>query len=417
MKKNEMPFNMDKKVRVPNAFWYQVELLLARFYSGRFGAKTKIVKHNCEHLKPPYLVLSNHGSFVDFPNNVLAMHPTKTCWVASIEEFIGREWLFDQIGVIPKRKFTSDMPLIKKIIDALKNQNICVSIYPEARFSLAGINEDIGTSIGKLVKICKVPVVVISQKGNFLRSPQWCKRPYKDITVRCDFTQVITKEEAEMLSADEIQKKIEEAFVYDDYQYQLDNKIRIKSKFRAQNIHKILYRCPVCQSEHHMDSEGIHLWCNHCHSKWEMDEFSQLHCLNHEQTFQHVPDWYLYEKECTKQEVMEHRYRVEEQVRVEKLINAQTGFKKVGIVNMIHDENGYHFEGMLDDQSDFSFTKHPKTTRSVHIEYDYKGRGDALDIVYLDETYFVFPLLNKSNLTKYHFATEAIFAMHDEKKQ
>jgi hypothetical protein len=44
----------------------------------------------------------------------------------------------------------------------------------------------------------------------------------------------------------------------------------------------------------------------------------------------------------------------------------------------------------------------------MHIEYDYKGRGDALDIVYNDETYFVFPLTNASSLTKYNFTTEAI---------
>ena len=58
---------------------------------------------------------------------------------------------------------------------------------------------------------------------------------------------------------------------------------------------------------------------------------------------------------------------------------------------------------------DFTFTKTPETTRSVHIEYDYKKRGDALDIVYNNETYFVFPLDNQSNLTKYHFATEEIY--------
>ena len=43
---------------------------------------------------------------------------------------------------------------------------------------------------------------------------------------------------------------------------------------------------------------------------------------------------------------------------------------------MIHDNDGYHFIGTLSDGTDFTFTKTPETTRSVHIEYDYKKQGE-----------------------------------------
>mgnify|MGYP006923227692 CR=1 FL=1 len=87
--------------------------------------KTKIKRINCENLKGPYLVLSSHASFIDFPHNVLAMENEKSCWVASVEEFIGiRSWLFDKAKVIPKRKFSNDMVLIRKIGD--KDQKIVV---------------------------------------------------------------------------------------------------------------------------------------------------------------------------------------------------------------------------------------------------------------------------------------------------
>ena len=206
-----------------------------------------------------------------------------------------------------------------------------------------------------------------------------------------------------------INKKIEEAFVYDDYKWQFDNKIQIKCKKRAENIHKILYKCPHCGSEHHMDSKGIKLWCNNCNTIWEMNEYSQLICQNKEDIFTHVPDWYRYEREETKKEVLNNEYKVVERVRVEHLKTARKGFIFKGYANMIHDNDGYHFEGTLDDGTDFTFTKTPETTRSMHIEYDYKERGDALDIVFNNETYFVYPLNNQSNLTKYHFATEEIY--------
>ena len=44
-----------------------------------------------------------------------------------------------------------------------------------------------------------------------------------------------------------------------------------------------------------------------------------------------------------------------------------------------------------------------------HIEYDYKKRGDAIDIATEDDTFFVYPLNNSNVLTKLHFATEAIY--------
>ena len=56
--------------------------------------------------------------------------------------------------------------------------------------------------------------------------------------------------------------------------------------------------------------------------------------------------------------------------------------------------------------------------RSLHIEYDFKGRGDAIDLCTLDDTYFVFPLNAKNCLTKLHFATEELhIAMEERKKE
>lgn len=409
MKKNEK-YNMNIEPKLPNWFWFHCVIkLMSHFMSGKLGTKTKINKINCEGLKTPYLIFANHASFIDFPNLALAMKQDRACWVASVEEFIGiREFLFDKACVIPKRKFTNDAALIKKIVRATRN-NISMAIYPEARFSLAGVNEDIGTGCGKLAKMCCVPVIVFNQRGNFLRSPQWNKHPYRKCPMEADFIQVCTKEETQTLTAEEIQQRIEKAFVYDEYKWQKDNNIRITSKYRAHNIHKVLYKCPVCGDEHHMHSEKTMLWCDKCNSKWEMTELGELQCLTGENKFTHVPDWYNWERAEVRKEVEANSYCVKEKVRVEKLINQRVGFKVYGEAEMIHDVNGYHFNGQLTDGTSFTFDKHPLATRSMHIEYDYKERGDALDIVYNDETYFVYPLLGKSTLTKYHFATEEIF--------
>ena len=203
-------FDMNKKPIVPKWYWKIVMLVLAYTLAGPFGTRTKIKKHNFKSFKEPALILSNHGSFVDMANLTLAVFPYTPCYVAAIDEFMGREWIMRQVGCFPKRKFTTDLSLIKKINNLINKENTSVAIYPEARFSLAGVNEDITDSLGKMAKLCKCRVIVINQKGNFLRSPQWNKHPYRNVKNQCDCYEVITKEEALTLSAEEIQRRIEE---------------------------------------------------------------------------------------------------------------------------------------------------------------------------------------------------------------
>ena len=97
MSKKYKSFNMNLEPNVPNWFWHTFEKTVSWFMCGPLGTKSTIKRINCEGLKGPYLVLSNHASFIDFPHNVLAMKNDKSCWVASVEEFIGiRSWLFDK---------------------------------------------------------------------------------------------------------------------------------------------------------------------------------------------------------------------------------------------------------------------------------------------------------------------------------
>ncbi len=204
----------------------------------------KIKKINCQGLKAPYLLLASHASFRDFPMAVRAMFPRRSHWVISVEEFAGREWLMRGIGGIGKRKFTQQLSMVRHVMTVLKKYKLICTIYPEARFCFAGINERIDGALGKLAKQCGVPVVVFLQHGNFLQSPQWCKRPHRFVRSEGEFIQIVSRKELAELSAAEIQARIEKAFVYDDYEWQKKNNIAVRSRFRAHNIHRVLYQCP-----------------------------------------------------------------------------------------------------------------------------------------------------------------------------
>ncbi|MBO4262512.1 MAG: hypothetical protein J5903_01860, partial [Clostridia bacterium] len=357
----------------------------------------------------PYILLSTHASMIDFAVASRAIKPHLANWVISIEEFVGREWLLRQVGGIYKRKFTSDVTVVKHILTCLTKHKDVVIIYPEARFSLAGVNEALDGALGKLVKAAKCPVAVINMHGNFLMSPQWNKHPYRDVKVGGTMTQIVTREEALSLDADEIQKRIEQSFVYDEYAWQYENKIEIKSEYRAHNIHKILYRCPHCNKDYTTKSALTKIWCENCGKTYEMDTFGRLKATEGETEFPSVSDWYRWERRCVDEEVENGTYKFEDEVRVEHLKSSADGCVPVGNVKLTHDYTGFTLEGKLFDGTDFYLHRDPETMRSCHIEYNFKKRGDALELCTLKDTYFVFPLNAVNPLTKLHFATEAMY--------
>ena len=81
---------------------------------------------------------------------------------------------------------------------------------------------------------------------------------------------------------------------------------------------------------------------------------------------------------------------------------------------MVHDENGFTFTGTVDGQP-FNLNKPVSSMYSVHIEYDFLGRGDAFDIATSNTTYFMFLKTAQNYLTKLHFAQEELYDYYVKK--
>lgn len=407
-------FDMNKPANKPRWYLKIVEYIAAPFYMLFNNAHVKVDKE-VKKIKGPYFILSTHASFMDFPMIVRAIMPRTTGWVMSVEEFRRGEWLMRGVGGIPKRKFTHGVVTAKEIIRYVKKLNHTCTIYPEARFELAGINERLDGAIGKMCKFLGVPVVMCMTNGNFLNSPQWSKHPYRKIRQEGHLYVLATKEEVEKLSAEELQARIEKAFIKDEYKWQVEKGYHIKCKDRADGLHRILYKCPVCGKEFKMNSGGIKLWCEECGSEWEMDTLSRLNGLNTDKGFSHVPDWYRWEREEVKKEVRNGEYRFEDDVRIEDFYSVKEGFIDVGTAKMTHDKNGFTFIGEVDGKP-FELNKPVSSMYSLHIEYDFMGRGDNIDIADDNTTYFMYPKTAKNCLTKLHFATEELYDFYEREK-
>lgn len=242
------------------------------------GKKYKIEKINMEGLKPPYFLLCNHMHFVDLKINTIATFPHSVNNIISMDGLYKRAKLIEFLGCIPTRKFTKDIVLVKQIQHCINKYKSIVCLYPEARFSSIGTNALLPESIGKLAKLLDIPVVILKNHGNYLMAPFWNFRKELKVPLYATIKQILTKEEVQKYDASKISKIIDKEFEYDEYKWKKDNKIKVKD--RAEGIHKVLYQCPNCKTEHQMNSNNEKIWCNKCKKEWILNEYGVLKAIN-----------------------------------------------------------------------------------------------------------------------------------------
>ncbi len=420
------------------------------------GYGLKIRKENMDGIKPPYLLLGSHHSFMDFFVTPLAVWPHRANYISELEGFEAfGEWIYRQVGCLGTRKFISDLHLVRNIRKVVDRGDIIV-IYPEARYSNVGTNSRLTLSLAKLARLLKVPVVTLVMNGNHLQSPIWNLTPRKEVRLRATLKCVLRPEQMSGMSAKEILAVLQRELTYDDYRYQREAKLRITFPKRAEGLHMPLYMCRDCGAEFCMESEGAVLRCKKCGAAWEMDEYGTLHrtgdgtgteqpaCTaqntgapqaNGEApsggqdtaedkpacTAQpvapaaalpdslYIPDYYEWEREQVHAEIEQGRYHFDQKVRVEALPGAKN-FIALGEGRLVHEEKGFSltFRGYMEDTEKTLFFE-SKASPSIHTEYDYRGEGQCVTLSTTDCTYFLFPLEEGFNATKIQFATEYFY--------
>ena len=372
------------------------------------GKKYKVEKINMEGLKPPYIILSTHNHFIDFELTAMGTFPHKVNNVVNIDGYYQRPWLMEWIGSICTRKFTNDMHLIKSIKKVLNRGDI-LCMYPEARYSPCGTDSFLPESLGRLVKMCKVPIVAVVHRGNHLYAPFWNFRKKKKVPLHTTMKQILTAEDIAKLSPDEIMEILKAELKYDDYKYQKENNIKITEKFRAEGLHKVLYQCPHCMTESKMSSEGAEIFCTECGKRWTLNEDGTLSANEGETEFSHVPDWFEWEREQVKKEIDGGNYSFADDVDVYSMPGCWK-FPHLGAAKLTHDpENGFVLEGHYND-SDYKIHRKPLEINSLHIEYDWFRikKDDCIDISTENDSFYCY--LTKPNVvTKLGFATEIIY--------
>ena len=380
-------------------------------------AGLKITKVGMAELKPPYLVVCNHQSFVDFYVTPLALFPHTANYISELEGFeCYGEWKYRQIGCLGTRKFVNDTALVRNIKRVVDRNGIIV-YYPEARYANVGTSSKLPEAVGKLAKMLKVPVVALNMKGNYLRLPIWNPTIRKEAPLEATITQIFTKEELDKASLEEVNLKIQQYLTYDEYKWQYERKLAITYEKRAEGIEHALYQCPACSSEFQMKTESADIFCKKCGSRWHMTKYGKMENISEnllngaENTtdFSHIPNWYQWQNKQVIRQIEEGSYLLNIKVHIEALPNA-VNFIDLGDGVLHHDINGFQLTFKEYGESEFKTLSFPPISMfSVHTEYNYRGKGQCITLSTLDNTYFLYPLEDGFNATKIQFATEYLY--------
>lgn len=355
--------------------------------------------------REPALFLMNHSCFLDLEIAESILYPRPFNIVATLDAFVGKEWLMNRLGCISTRKFVFDIRLVKDISHCIKKQNRSVLMFPEAGYSLDGRATTLPDSLAKFIKMLGAPVVMIETFGAYHRQPLYNELRKRKVKVSCEMRYLLSPDEIKEMDDRAIADVLAREFSFDAFKWQQENRVKIDEPSRAEGLHRLLYKCPACSAEGKMTSSGAALSCSACGSSWELDEYGTLTGDQKSTEFSHVPDWYDWERECVRRELEADTYGFSEPVDIYMLVNS-SGIYNVGDGVLTHSKEGFHLVG-CDGQLDYS--QNSISMYSLNSDYYWYKLGDVIGIGDHKALYYCIPRERGHVVTKARLATEEIF--------
>ncbi len=374
----------------------------------------------------PCLVLMNHSSFIDLKiaARLLVTRPFHV--VCTSDGFVGKRWMMRLIGCIPTRKFMMDVTLVRDMVYAVRELKSSILMFPEASYSFDGTQTPLPESLGKCLKLLKVPVVMIRTNGAFARDPLYNNLQLRKVRVSAEVEYLLSPEEIARKSPQELNDILQEKFTFDYFRWQQENKIRVAEPFRADGLNRMLYKCPRCRTEGRMQGQGTKIGCRQCGETYELTEYGYLQAHEDKDTesasgaetetcgqlrFTHIPDWYRWERECVRQELEAGTYRLEVPVTIYMLVNMDCVYQ-VGEGTLVHTKEGFHLTG-CDGRLDYR--QEPMASYSLYSDFYWYEIGDVICIGDARAQYYCFPQNCGDIVAKTRLATEELYKLTQRK--
>lgn len=366
-------------------------------FSILLGVFRVITKNKPKHIiddeiteEGPYIILSNHPSFYDVYYMTKAVYPIRPSFIMNRYYFKNgiMKWIFNRMGVIPKKLFSPDLETIKKTITQIK-LGYSIFMCPEGRLGIDGTNYNVSIETAKYIKQNKLPVMLFRIEGAYLAKPKWRRKQIKS-KVRTTLTRFIKKEDVLNLSVEEISNIINESISYNDFDYAKENNIKYKYKKKAEGLENILYYCPKCKKEHTLSTKGNDIWCKECGFKLHINENYWFD--DNELGIKNIHHWYEIIKEYEKNNIQKP-ISLSCSVIVKKFNFSDNNLNEEGEGICYLDNNKFVFEGNLKVGS---FTHEMKSLSALAF-----SSGEEFECYYNNELYYFYPKENRSVCCKW----------------
>ncbi len=279
-----------KEVKKPNQFWGKILLFFISLYLN-LKINITVSQNDTLNLNPPYLVLSNHVTYWDpFLVNLFVQEPI--CFLAEAVYFRNPilRFFLNSVGAIPKKRYMKQYLPIKRLIQAKSYKRI-LGFFPEGERKWDGSTEfNSLKTTSKLIKLLKIPVIVVNIRGGYLAYPRWAKMSRKG-KVDLKYNLCLTKDESKELKLNQIQDRVKSFLAHDETDYQKKSCHRYTGKKLAENLEYFLFVCPNCHSFNSFISQNDRLICQQCHYGVIYNQYGFFEGLQERLYFTNLRDW------------------------------------------------------------------------------------------------------------------------------
>lgn len=328
-----------------------------------------------QDIKPPFIVLGNHTSFID-PALVQCAIAKYPCYFLTTN-FYFRQPLIGKVlrlwGAIPKTQFLPDIRATRGALAAIARGDV-VGIFPEGRRSIDGSCCAIPASIARFIKKMQVPVVAVKTNGGYLAWPRWSSF-WRRGRVETVARQILSAAEVGTLDSGQIYTSVCQALTYNDYDWNRLAGERYHHRHTAEQLHLILHQCPRCLTEQTMKSKRDRLYCSACGNAATIDEYGFLQpadpaCV----VFADPVKWTAWQRETMSEQVRDEKFLI--QALVTDLRVADTGygaFRSCGCGYISLLQAGLYFHGQVDGQTtDLFFPIARLPSISTEFKHDFE---------------------------------------------
>ncbi len=321
MKKTTDQVVKNAKIKKVNPFVFSVLNRIARMVYYR-PCKVQISRsvNPDDYKDKPVIIVANHSSRFDYAFVGFAMKRRPINFVAAENEFHRSKFKFIfKIGrVIPKRNFVPDTKTIRGMSQILRRQkNGCVAIFPCGMSTASGAQQPSMIGTGKMLKHFGVHVLGVRIHGGYLVCPKFdVKERFGNVEI--ELFELFNPEQLHVLSADEVQQQVDAALFCDDYDWNAMHQYSYNRKDGkyAQNLEQILYKCPKCGTEMHMEGENKTIRCVQCGNGATLDDKYNLVPIGNGKIPETPREWFDWQRREMRKTVSDPEFEMEEHVRL-----------------------------------------------------------------------------------------------------